>query len=109
MEYEVDELRRDLALSRIANKEGKALCTFVHDKCIVAPGDVMTKDGRGYTVSIPISVFYARRLMSQGLLTLPSYVETGSRPSDRESHRTSGRTRSKRLFSPLSCCIWEIV
>lgn len=57
MEYEVDELRRDLTLSGIANKEGKVICTFVHDKCIVAPGDVRTKDGRGYTVrlmSVPL-------------------------------------------------------
>ena len=50
IEYEVDELRRDLAVCELANKDGKVACTFVHDKCIVAPGDVRTKDGRGYTV-----------------------------------------------------------
>ncbi|KAH9943504.1 DNA photolyase, FAD-binding/Cryptochrome [Epithele typhae] len=53
MEYEVDELRRDLALLQVANKEGKIACEFVHDKCVVAPGDVKTKDGRGYTVYSP--------------------------------------------------------
>ncbi|KAI1795162.1 DNA photolyase, FAD-binding/Cryptochrome [Ganoderma leucocontextum] len=52
MEYEVDELRRDIALCKIANEVGKVSCTFVHDRCIVAPGDVRTKDGRGYTACI---------------------------------------------------------
>ncbi|KAI0353585.1 hypothetical protein OH77DRAFT_1407066 [Trametes cingulata] len=53
IEYEVDELRRDIALCKIAKKHGKIACTFVHDKCIVPPGDVRTKDGRGYTVYSP--------------------------------------------------------
>ncbi|KAI0771551.1 DNA photolyase, FAD-binding/Cryptochrome [Trametes elegans] len=53
MEYEVDELRRDLAVCQIAQKQGRIACTFVHDKCIVPPGDVRTKDGRGYTVYSP--------------------------------------------------------
>ena len=56
LEYEVDELRRDLALCRLANKHGKVTCAFVHDKCILAPGDVRTKDGRGYTVSLSLIV-----------------------------------------------------
>ncbi|KAI0677169.1 DNA photolyase, FAD-binding/Cryptochrome [Trametes maxima] len=53
IEYEVDELRRDLALCQIAKKQGKVVCTFVHDKCIVPPGDVRTKEGKGYTVYSP--------------------------------------------------------
>ena len=51
IEYEVDELRRDIAVSELANKQGNLACEFVHDKCIIAPGDVRTKEGRGYTVS----------------------------------------------------------
>ncbi|TFK92182.1 hypothetical protein K466DRAFT_582102 [Polyporus arcularius HHB13444] len=53
IEYEVDELRRDLAVCKLANERGKVACAFVHDKCIVAPGDVRTKEGRGYTVYSP--------------------------------------------------------
>ncbi|RPD67238.1 hypothetical protein L227DRAFT_538252 [Lentinus tigrinus ALCF2SS1-6] len=53
IEYEVDELRRDLAVCKLANERGKIACNFVHDKCIVAPGDVRTKEGRGYTVYSP--------------------------------------------------------
>ncbi|RDX55540.1 hypothetical protein OH76DRAFT_748996 [Lentinus brumalis] len=53
IEYEVDELRRDLAVCKLATERTKVACTFVHDKCIVAPGDVRTKEGRGYTVYSP--------------------------------------------------------
>lgn len=52
IEYEVDELRRDINLCEIANEAGKVSCTFIHDRCIVSPGDVRTKNGRGYTVCI---------------------------------------------------------
>ena len=54
MEYEVDELRRDIKLSELAKKDGGITCTFVHDRCIIAPGEVLTKDGRGYTVTIAL-------------------------------------------------------
>ncbi|EPT03717.1 hypothetical protein FOMPIDRAFT_1115869 [Fomitopsis schrenkii] len=53
MEYEVDELRRDIKLSELAKEDGGITCTFVHDRCIIAPGKVHTKDGRGYTVYSP--------------------------------------------------------
>ncbi|KAI0719630.1 DNA photolyase, FAD-binding/Cryptochrome [Cerioporus squamosus] len=49
IEYEVDELRRDLAVCKLANERGKLGCLFVHDKCIVAPGDVRTKEGEVYS------------------------------------------------------------
>ncbi|THH32951.1 hypothetical protein EUX98_g1252 [Antrodiella citrinella] len=53
IEYEVDELRRDIEVCRLAKKEGKVQCTFLHDKCIVPPGVVTTKEGKGYTVYSP--------------------------------------------------------
>ena len=80
MEYEVDELRRDIALSRIAKEHGKVSCTFVHDRCIVSPGEVTTKDGRGYTVGPDFDRLMTRTdgLLSSrpGLLAFPPYVET---------------------------------
>ncbi|KAI9001086.1 DNA photolyase, FAD-binding/Cryptochrome [Trametes punicea] len=62
IEYEVDELRRDIALCQIAKKHGRIACTFLHDKCIVPPGDVRTKDGRGYTVYSPFLRVWAPHL-----------------------------------------------
>ena len=51
IEYEVDELRRDTRICELAAEEAKVQCTFVHDRCIITPGVVKTKEGRGYTVS----------------------------------------------------------
>ncbi|EKM59785.1 uncharacterized protein PHACADRAFT_158212 [Phanerochaete carnosa HHB-10118-sp] len=53
VEHEVDELRRDLRVYELAQRTGKAECTFVNGKCILPPGTVLTKDGRGYTVYSP--------------------------------------------------------
>lgn len=50
IEHEVDELRRDIRVCELARQGGKVECTFVNDKCIITPGKVLTKDGRGYTV-----------------------------------------------------------
>ena len=50
IEYEVDELRRDIRLCELACQRGTVKCTFVHDKCIIVPGTVKTKEDRGYSV-----------------------------------------------------------
>jgi deoxyribodipyrimidine photo-lyase len=50
LEYEVDELRRDLQLCRLAKKEGKQI-NLVHNKCIVEPSVIQTKGGKAYAVS----------------------------------------------------------
>ncbi|CCM03144.1 uncharacterized protein FIBRA_05266 [Fibroporia radiculosa] len=52
IEHEVDELRRDIKLCELAKKEGID-CSFVHDKCIVPPGDILTKEGKAYSVYSP--------------------------------------------------------
>ena len=49
IEHEVDELRRDITVCDMAKETG-VKCTFVHDKCIIVPGTVKTKDDRAYTV-----------------------------------------------------------
>ncbi|OBZ70312.1 Deoxyribodipyrimidine photo-lyase [Grifola frondosa] len=53
IEYEVDELRRDIKVCELAHKDGKVASIFVHDKCVISPGEVRTKEGRGYTVYSP--------------------------------------------------------
>ncbi|EJU00641.1 hypothetical protein DACRYDRAFT_23046 [Dacryopinax primogenitus] len=52
MEYEVDELRRDERALRLALEKG-IRCEFIHDKCIVQPGKVLTKQDKPYTVYSP--------------------------------------------------------
>ena len=52
IEHEVDELRRDIRVCQLAKQEGRVKCTFLHDKCIIAPGTVTTKEGKAYAVRL---------------------------------------------------------
>lgn len=52
IEYEVDELRREAALTSACLKEGVSL-TAVHDDVIVPPGDLSTGAGRQFSVYSP--------------------------------------------------------
>ncbi|TFK75796.1 hypothetical protein BDN72DRAFT_867555 [Pluteus cervinus] len=52
IEYEVDELRRDIQLCELANPQG-IKASFVHNKCIVEPGAIIKKDGGSYAVYSP--------------------------------------------------------
>ncbi|KAI0322475.1 DNA photolyase, FAD-binding/Cryptochrome [Amylostereum chailletii] len=52
IEYEVDELRRDIRVCELAKDVG-IRPTFVHDKLIVEPGMVSTKQGKPFTVYSP--------------------------------------------------------
>lgn len=49
IEYEVDELRRDIKVCELAQPQG-IKPVFWHDKCIIEPGIVKTKEGKTYTV-----------------------------------------------------------
>ncbi|KAK2466299.1 hypothetical protein APHAL10511_001941 [Amanita phalloides] len=52
IEYELDELRRDIAICRLA-KPQNIQATFVHNKCIIEPGLLLTKQDKTYTVFAP--------------------------------------------------------
>lgn len=49
IEYEVDELRRDLRICELA-QDGGINTTFIHDKLVVEPGVLSTKQGKPFTV-----------------------------------------------------------
>jgi deoxyribodipyrimidine photolyase len=50
IEYELDELRRDISICGIAKDKGISI-EMTHDRCIVEPGVVQTKGEKTYTVS----------------------------------------------------------
>lgn len=50
IEYEVDELRRDIEICRLAILEG-VQTNFFHNKCVVEPGVIVTKQKKPYVVS----------------------------------------------------------
>jgi deoxyribodipyrimidine photolyase len=49
IEYEVDELRRDITVCNLAKDKG-ILPNFFHDKLIVEPGLLSTKQGKPFSV-----------------------------------------------------------
>jgi len=49
IEYEIDELRRDITVCNLAKDKG-ILPNFVHDKLIVEPGLLTTKQGKPFSV-----------------------------------------------------------
>lgn len=53
LEYEVDELRRDIALCELAQEAGNIETSFHHDYVLVQPGKVMTGAGKPYSVFSP--------------------------------------------------------
>lgn len=50
MEYEVDELRRDIEICMLAVSKGIQTNLF-HNKCVVEPGVIITKQKKHYAVS----------------------------------------------------------
>ncbi|KAJ3909876.1 DNA photolyase, FAD-binding/Cryptochrome [Lentinula edodes] len=59
IEYEVDELRRDMEVCSLAKSKG-VRAHFVHNKCIIEPGVVTTKENKAYSVYSP----YQRKWIS---------------------------------------------
>jgi deoxyribodipyrimidine photolyase len=51
IEYEIDELRRDITVCNIAKDKG-ILPSFLHDKLIVEPGLLSTKQGKPFSVCL---------------------------------------------------------
>ncbi|KAI0832344.1 DNA photolyase, FAD-binding/Cryptochrome [Trametes gibbosa] len=91
IEYEVDELRRDIALCQIAKKHSSIVCNFVHDKCVLQPGDVRTKDGRGYTVYSPFLRSWAPLVEKDSSHGLDEAPLPKGNDSDVHNHPTFGQ------------------
>ncbi|KAF8076516.1 FAD binding domain of DNA photolyase-domain-containing protein [Lyophyllum atratum] len=70
MEYEVDELCRDIKICELAKAHGVEP-TFVHNKCIVEPGVILTKEKKSYAVYSP----YQRNWLTVLNGNIPYYLE----------------------------------
>ncbi|KAG2141806.1 DNA photolyase, FAD-binding/Cryptochrome [Suillus bovinus] len=91
IEYEVDELRRDIEVCSLAQNVG-IRPMYVHDRCIVEPGIVKTKDGRVYTVYSP----YQRTWISILNANVSDYLKEFSSPKANLS-----TIRENHMFGPL--------
>ncbi|KAL1671716.1 DNA photolyase, FAD-binding/Cryptochrome [Schizophyllum commune] len=87
IEYEVDELRRDIQVCEIAKKDGMK-ATFVHDKCIVEPGVAVKKDGSYYAVYSPFQRLWLATLNDyQGRFLDPSSEPAANHKSVRKHEK----------------------
>ncbi|KAF9226578.1 hypothetical protein BS17DRAFT_794071 [Gyrodon lividus] len=80
MEYEIDELRRDLQILAVSKTKGIQPHYF-HDKCIVDPGVVKTKDGKAHKVYSP----YQRTWIATLDDNISPYLEESPLPQANES------------------------
>ncbi|KAH7887641.1 DNA photolyase, FAD-binding/Cryptochrome [Phlebopus sp. FC_14] len=80
IEYEVDELRRDIQICSLAKQKGIKPC-YLHDRCIIEPGVVTTKGGKAHTVYSPYQRIWIATLndsISDYLKESPSPEENAS-------------------------------
>ena len=109
IEYEVDELRRDLQVLSISKEKGIRPHYF-HDRCIIEPGVIKTKDGRAHAVCVHLSRHVTiLNFVSVGLLSLPENLD---REAQREDHYISCRVSSpgsQCKLCPHRPCLWQIV
>ncbi|KAK0242569.1 DNA photolyase, FAD-binding/Cryptochrome [Armillaria nabsnona] len=86
MEYEVDEMRRDIKVCSLAKQEG-INATFVHDKCIVDPGAIVSAENKPYVVYSA----YQRRWLVNLNNNLPYYLEDCAPPKPNSESIQSSR------------------
>ncbi|KAF8621588.1 hypothetical protein AX15_007613 [Amanita polypyramis BW_CC] len=91
IEYEIDELRRDIAMCESA-KHKSIQVIFVHNKCVIDPGLLLTKQHKPYTVFSP----YHRKWIAELDNNIHNHLK------DHEfNHSNSTSTRSSDKFSFL--------
>jgi deoxyribodipyrimidine photo-lyase len=108
IEYEVDELRRDIQFCELAKAKG-VCATFVHNKCIIEPGVVVGKAGKTYAVShisfedsrnhmstLQVYSPYQRNWLTILNSNIPHYLENCPKP-----HANSESIYKKEQFASL--------
>ncbi|KAI0068783.1 hypothetical protein BV25DRAFT_1986350 [Artomyces pyxidatus] len=75
MEYEVDELRRDIQVCELGKDEGISPM-FIHDKLIIEPGVLTSKQGKPYAVYSPFQRLWLSTLNGD----LDKYLAEASSP-----------------------------
>ncbi|KAF9534204.1 DNA photolyase, FAD-binding/Cryptochrome [Crepidotus variabilis] len=91
IEYEVDELRRDIQTCKLAIPKGIQVNLF-HNKCVIEPGVLFTKQGKAYAVYSP----YQRNWIATLNANLPYYLEECPMPTG-----NAGSVRSSEKFASL--------
>ncbi|TFY67796.1 hypothetical protein EVG20_g3814 [Dentipellis fragilis] len=91
IEYEVDELRRDISVCELAKAKGVKPC-FVHDKLVVEPGVLHTQAGKPFTVYSP----FMRQWLPEVNKDLAKYIAEVPYPAG-----NADSVREHEIFGPL--------
>ncbi|CAA7259870.1 unnamed protein product [Cyclocybe aegerita] len=91
IEYEVDELRRDLEICKLAATKG-IQANFFHNKCVIEPGIIVTKQDKAYAVYSP----YQRNWIATLNANIPYYLEECPDPVANDEN-----VRSSKIFAKL--------
>ncbi|WWC72736.1 uncharacterized protein I206_106700 [Kwoniella pini CBS 10737] len=89
IEYEVDELRRDIATVRLGREKGIDV-QCVHDRLVVPPGQVKSKQGKPMSVFSPWQRAWAKLLDEQ-----PKYLKMSPTPKSNDEAIKSNDKFSK--------------
>ncbi|KAH8999252.1 DNA photolyase, FAD-binding/Cryptochrome [Lactarius akahatsu] len=98
IEYEVDELRRDITVCNLANEAG-ILPTLVHDKLIVEPGLLSTKQGKPYSVFSPFQRQWLAAINKNPNQYLAEAVSPSANPPTVRDHPILGKMFSSEVPS----------
>ncbi|KAF8556978.1 hypothetical protein OG21DRAFT_1435920 [Imleria badia] len=96
MEYEVDELRRDLKVLALSKEKGIRPHYF-HDRCIIEPGLIKTKDGKAHTVYSPYQKIWIAKLNEN----ISTYLEESPLPKANPSFVRQDRTFGTLFNTPV--------
>jgi deoxyribodipyrimidine photo-lyase len=90
IEYEVDELRRDIAILKQVQENGEVLVELLHDQTVVVPGTLKTGSGGPHKVFTPYHKVWLAEVAED-----PSLIETAPVPYDNDEKLAK---RFKELF-----------
>lgn len=101
MEYEIDELRRDIKLCQLAQQEQGVSIDVLHDRCVVPPGIIKSKQDKDYSVYSPYSKQWFQYINSD-----PQYLAKSPSPTaNDESIHKSEKLRALFDSTPIPDCI----
>ncbi|PFH52826.1 hypothetical protein AMATHDRAFT_73951 [Amanita thiersii Skay4041] len=94
IEYELDEIRRDISVCKLAKLKGIG-ATFVHNKCVIQPGAILTAQNKAYEVFSPYHRRWVKELNNKSEQYLSEYPF---------SHSNDKSMRTLAAFSDLFDC-----
>jgi hypothetical protein len=108
IEYEVDELRRDIRICELAKLHG-VKPVFYHDKCIIEPGLVKTQEGKTYTVGHILYFHLSYLILPTGILAISKELDCHSERKNCRIYWLSPSSKAKPSYRTRVYILWPFV